>query len=878
MLVGQLPAHEGGTITALALTVHDGHALLASAGYDNVVRIWDVDDRRELAELRGHAKHPTGLAWTAGQGAIPSLISASVDGTMRWWDLETQKAIHIVTNNRWEIDALAVVAGPKDECLLAGEVGGWIKLWDPVTRSEVGVLGPAGSVQSLATYKYPDGRSLLASKAEYGTIRFWDVLGQQEIGKVQRSMWEEHPLALLELGTRVVFATAIESPGLSNPIGLYDLDGTRVAILEGHTKRLDVLHALHLPDGRAVLASAAADSTVRLWDLSNPERLEATSNYLHGGVHVAVFDDAEQGAIVIVGGRDGALYYHDMATGAVRMAHQAHDDRIAVVALRIDHNGRQMLVTADSGTDVMRFWNPATGEPVGAYQGHGPEFALITDDEERHVLVTSGSTSFPSPLILHFTDMDTRREWNVGFRDRGSYLTALASTTILNGDAVLAVGDHGGMIWVWNVTAGPLMFKVAIPVIYYGVHELSFLGLSDGRTWLIATSDAIYIWDLSTGQRVHTLAGHTGHLTCHDTTRLPDGRPILITGSPDGTARVWDPIAGRGLLTIQLDDPVMNCAALGTRVAVSTAHGLSVLDIRTSLSPAEDKPITCREGGWRTEAAAESFQLAAETGDPRGMASLAALLQRRGEISAAEHWLSRAADSGDPEAAFLLGDSHYYQHDLAAAESWWRVAAERGSVYAARCLAIMLSNHGQTTDAEEYARITADSFYIDGWHLLGWLAGIQGDHAAEERWYRRAARGNAESACRLGVLLQARGELGEAENCFTRAADDDHPGASARLKLAELHRRRRDAAGATALQRRAAAGDPASMYALALQADSASEWHTWMLVAAAADHPPAMRALGERYLDEGDHRKARYWLEAAAERYGTRRQGPGLDR
>ena len=869
--VSELPGHAEGSVTALAFAVDDGRLLLASGGYDDIVRVWDVEGRQQLAELRGHTKHVTGLAWTTGQDGVLSPVSASMDGTMRWWDLEAQGASRIVTADREEVTALAVVDAPEGGGLLASAEGsGHIKLRDPATGSETGVLRAAGSVVFLAAHRNAEGHLLLASSSEDGTIRFWDVLRHEEIGRVQRSYDEPHPLVLLELGSRIIFAAGVQSRGFSQPIGLYDLDGTRIALLEGHTKRLDVLNTFRLPDGRAILASAAADSTVRLWDLSNPERLEAASADHRGGAHVAIFDGADHGATVIVGEHDGVLYHHDLVTGALRMSRRAHDAEIRRVALRTGHDGHKVLITADGNFDQVRFWNPATGEHLATYPAHGDEFALITDSRQHHLLVTPGHSGVPAPLILRFTDTDTQRTWNTGFRDRGSWVTALASTSLLSGDAVLAIGDHSGTIRLWSMTTGMLDLKVSIPVIFYGVHELSFLHLSDGRTWLIATSDAVYIWDLATGRLVHTLTGHTSHITSNDITSLADGRPILVTGSPDCTVRVWDPIAGRHLVTIPVDDAVINAAASATRIAVSTAHGLAVLDVNSAFPPAVDQSVTWREETIDLQAAEEAFREAAEAGQSRAMASLAMLLKRRGESSAAEHWLSRAADGGDPEAAFLLGRSHLDQGDISTAETFWQAAADHGSVHAARSLAFWLSRHAETAGVERFARIAADSNYADGMHLLGWLSHAQGDQAAAEKWYERAWRkgGDAESAYRLGEFCDSRGEPQKAETFFEYAAEADHPAADAKLQLAELRRRRGGDVGEN---------DPNSMYARALEADSASQWHTWMSLAAAAAHGPAMRALGERYLEDGDHRKARYWLEAAAERYGIRPQSPWIE-
>jgi WD40 repeat protein len=73
---------------------------------------------------------------------------------------------------------------------------------------------------ALVAVPLPDGRMLLASGNQDGTVRLWD-------------------------------------PATGTPAG---------SPLEGHTGTVKALVAVPLPDGRILLASASNDRTVRLWD------------------------------------------------------------------------------------------------------------------------------------------------------------------------------------------------------------------------------------------------------------------------------------------------------------------------------------------------------------------------------------------------------------------------------------------------------------------------------------------------------------------------------------------------------------------------------------------------------------------------------------
>ena len=62
-----------------------------------------------------------------------------------------------------------------------------------------------------------------------------------------------------------------------------------------------------------------------------------------------------------------------------------------------------------------------------------------------------------------------------------------------------------------------------------------------------ADDNTARVWDVATGEELHTLAGHTGRSTrrCFS----PDGK-LVVTASRDNTAKVWDVATGKELHTL----------------------------------------------------------------------------------------------------------------------------------------------------------------------------------------------------------------------------------------------------------------------------------------------------------------------------------------
>ena len=70
----------------------------------------------------------------------------------------------------------------------------------------------------------------------------------------------------------------------------------------------------------------------------------------------------------------------------------------------------------------------------------------------------------------------------------------------------------------------------------------------------------VRLWDRATGNLLRTFSGHTGQV--HEVRFSPDGQTVL-TGSVDGTARLWDVRSGAELrrFTLPNGDPIVDAVA-----------------------------------------------------------------------------------------------------------------------------------------------------------------------------------------------------------------------------------------------------------------------------------------------------------------------------
>jgi len=91
---------------------------------------------------------------------------------------------------------------------------------------------------------------------------------------------------------------------------------------------------------------------------------------------------------------------------------------------------------------------------------------------------------------------------------------------------------------VWNLETGQELPPLKADGSF--LTSVIFLG-DETRVAAAGNSGALWIWDLASGRVVHCLRKHS--FTIHSLGASADGR-LLITGSGDGTARLWDTVKG----------------------------------------------------------------------------------------------------------------------------------------------------------------------------------------------------------------------------------------------------------------------------------------------------------------------------------------------
>jgi WD40 repeat protein/serine/threonine protein kinase len=548
-----LQGHEG-YVRAVAITP-DGQQIV-SGGYDNTLRVWDLASGKCLHTLEGHIEDVTIVAITQDGRQV---VSGSFDNMLRVWDLESGECLRILKGHAKGVSAVAIL--PDGRQVVSGSLDNTLRVWNLVSGECLRTLeGHTGGVTVVATS--PDGQQVVSGSADK-TLRVWDLESGECLRTLGGHTFWVNAVAISPNGRQVV------SGSYDNTLRVWDLaSGECLRTLEGHTSFVQVV--LITLDGRYVV-SGSADNTLRVWDLASGECLHTLEGHTSWVKAVAITPDRRQ---VVSGSSDNTLRVWDLVSGECLRTLEGHTRDVDAVVVSPD--GQQVISGGNYATGVCVWQLSAFDQKTVEWAVSRPrdvldvQAAAVTVQqrlETARLALQSGQVREAAKALREALrvpgferDSEILTLWNAAGRRAGhssGLLWVHMQHTLKNTNSVKAVAitpdgrqvfsssNWDDILRVWDLESGECLHTLE-------GHTESVLSVAvtpDGRQVVFGGEDyTLRVWDLAGGERLRTLEGQTSLVTAIAIT--PDGRRV-VSGSDVGTLWVWNLASGECLRTLE---------------------------------------------------------------------------------------------------------------------------------------------------------------------------------------------------------------------------------------------------------------------------------------------------------------------------------------
>ncbi|MCU0287856.1 MAG: NACHT domain-containing protein, partial [Acidobacteria bacterium] len=462
---------HSGPISAFAFSA-DGNFIL-SASEDNILKLWELRNYKEIRSFYGHTEKITCCAFSPDEKKI---LSSSLDFILKLWDVESGREIKSFPRHHWNI--LSSAFSPLGRILAYTSKPCYIILFDIENGRKIHEIeGHNGPITSFAFS--PDGEWIVSASSDK-VLKLWDVITGKEIRK-----FSGHEKSI----TNCTFSpdgNSILSASEDKTLKLWEKKSSReIRTFYGHNG--SVKSCIFSPDGKNILSSSS-DKTLKLWDVETGKEIRTFSGH-QGDVNNCSF--SPNGGRFVSGSCDNTLKVWDVETGKEMQTLNGHQGDVFRGAFSSD--GKYLL---SAGYDhTLKLWDVGSGKEIRTFTGHQESvYGCAFSPKGDQAVSSSGDHT------LKLWDVKTGKEIRTFNGHEGSVISCAFSP---DGEHIIS-GSLDKSLFLWDVFTG----KQIRHFISHKSYVISCSFSPDGKFLLSGSWDnTMKLWNVERGKEIRTFVG-----------------------------------------------------------------------------------------------------------------------------------------------------------------------------------------------------------------------------------------------------------------------------------------------------------------------------------------------------------------------------------
>ena len=397
------------------------------------------------------------------------------------------------------------------------------------------------------------GDKLIPAYASDGTLRvadiykgkvvLWDASRREKLGSFEYRGKAKNAFGFSSDGQRFAVSTGCE-------VRVWHADmPLTVAPHLGHTQA----HALFfLHGGKMLVSRYLGESGIVFWDVARKRALRTLDSSYESLARKCALSPCEEILATLIGKNNETIEVLNVASGTPIATLTKHQSYVTALAfsptgehfISGDEKGNLSVWSVDSWRELRELIGHTNRITAVAFHPNGSQVITASGDHTARVWDVESGEQFGSPFV-EFTLADASlykgdsREIQCRLKQKTKVLGIRTATFSPCGN--LIAGGLWGEVRLWDAATLEPCMGMILPesCSRIGVVVFSPCGqyLASGSWWNETDKVSIRVWEVATGENVHTFWGHPTDI--QDLAFSPDGA-LLASGSFDGTILLWD--------------------------------------------------------------------------------------------------------------------------------------------------------------------------------------------------------------------------------------------------------------------------------------------------------------------------------------------------